>query len=177
MNRGHSTTAPILALSLFASALAGAHEASKSPSRDAASAIQSASQKESAEVQAALETVDRFSAALTAGDLKMVESLLDPDVLILESGDAERNRQEYLSQHASSDVEFLKDAHIQLLHRTAKRSGDLVWVGSESEIHTLRDAKPFTLLSAESMVLKAVGGSWSIVHIHWSSRPKKLIGE
>ncbi|MEP6881718.1 MAG: hypothetical protein ABI866_06985, partial [Dokdonella sp.] len=113
MNRGHSTTAPILALFLFASALAGAHEAAKSDSHEAASAVQGASQQEPAEVQAALETVDRFSAALKAGDLKTVESLLDPEVLILESGGAERNRQEYLSHHASSDVEFLKDAHIQ----------------------------------------------------------------
>ncbi len=173
MSRGHSIATPILAVFLFASALAGAHETVKSPSHEAASAIQRASYPQTVDVQAAIETVDRFSAALKAGNLKTVESLLDPEVLILESGGAERNRQEYLSHHAASDAEFLKDAHVQLLHRTAKHSGDLVWVGSESEIHTRKDAKPFTLLSAESMVLKAVGGNWKIVHIHWSSRPKK----
>ena len=172
MKTSYLISAPILAVFFFASALASAHEASKSSSHDAASAHQDASQQEPADVQAALEAVDGFSAALKAGDLKAVESLLDPEVLILESGGAERSRQEYLSHHASSDAMFLKDAHIQLLHRTSKRSGDMVWVGSESEIHTQKDGKPFTLLSAESMVLKAVGGNWTIVHIHWSSRPK-----
>ncbi len=172
MKTRYLISAPILAVFLFASALASAHEDSKSQSPDAASPHQAASHPMPAEVQSAVETVDRFSAALKAGDLKTVKSLLDPDVLILESGGAERNRQEYLSHHASSDVAFLKDAQVQLLNRTAKRGGDLVWVGSESEIHTLKDAKPFTLMSAESMVLKKTGESWRIVHIHWSSTPK-----
>ena len=175
MNARHLITAPIFAAFLFTTALAGAQPAPKSHSHahDAAAAGAESSQKVSADVQTAVDAVDRFSTALKAGDLKAVELLLDPDVLILESGGAERDRQEYLSHHASSDAEFLKDAHIQLLHRTAKRSGDLVWVGSESEIHIQKDAKPFTLLSAESMVLKAIGGNWKIVHIHWSSRQKK----
>lgn len=30
-----------------------------------------------------------------------------------------------------------------------------------------------TLLSTETMVLKNTAAGWQIVHIHWSSRPKK----
>ena len=174
MSTRHLITAPILAAFFFATVFASAQQAAKSHSHslDGTAAGAGSSQKLSAEVQPAVETLDHFSAALKAGDLKVVESLLDPEVLILESGGAERSREEYLSHHASSDAMFLKDAHVKLLHRTAKRSGDLVWVGSESEIHIQKDGKPFTLLSAESMVLKAVGGNWKIVHIHWSSRPK-----
>ena len=78
-----------------------------------------------------------------------------------------------MSQHASSGASFLKDARVQRLHQPAKRGRDLVWIGSESEIHTHKDGKPFTLLGAESVVLKAVGGNWTIVHILWSSRPRK----
>lgn len=175
MNTRHLITAPILAGLLLATALVGAQEAPKSHSHahDAAAAGAGSPQKLSADVQSSVDAVDRFSKSLKSGDLKAVESLLDPEVLILESGGAERSRQEYLSHHASSDAKFLKDAHVQLLHRTAERSGDMVWVGSESEIHTQKEGKPFTLLSAESMVLKEVGGDWKIVHIHWSSRPKK----
>lgn len=124
------------------------------------------------DARAALETAERFNKALQAGDFKTVAAILDPDVLILESGGAERNRQQYLDHHASADAKFLKDAQIQPVHRIARRHGDLVWIGGESEIHTHRDNKPLTLLSAETMILKRVGDSWHIVHIHWSSRPK-----
>lgn len=126
----------------------------------------------SPDVQAATDAVDRLGAALKKGDMAILKSLLDPDVLILESGSAERNRNEYLGHHAVSDAAFLSAAHVELLHRTARRSGDLVWVGSESEIHTRKEDKPLTLLSTETVVLKKVGEDWRIVHIHWSSRPK-----
>ena len=174
MRAGYLISALILATFLFATGLVGAQEPPKSHSHshNAAAAVEGAAQTVSVEVQAAVEAVDRFSASLKAADLATAESLLDPEVLILESGGAERSRQEYLSQHAISDAMFLKDAHVQLMHRTAKRSGNLAWVGSESEIHVQKDGKPFTLLSAESMVLKEVGGKWTIVHIHWSSRPQ-----
>ncbi len=174
MKPSHLFTAPILVAFLFATPLVNAQEAPKSHSHshDATTAGADSSQKLSAEVQAAVDAVDRFGASLKAGNLKAVESLLDPEVLILESGGAERSRQEYLSHHASSDAKFLKDAHVQLLHRTAKRSGDLVWIGSESEIHFQKAGKPASLLSTETMILKEVGERWKIVHIHWSSRPK-----
>ena len=36
-----------------------------------------------------------------------------------------------------------------------------------------RFGKALSLLSTESMVLRKTGADWRIVHIHWSSRPKK----
>lgn len=121
----------------------------------------------------AVSVVERFGKALAAADFKTVESLLDADVLILETGGAERSRQEYLGHHAISDAQFLKGAHSQLQRRRARIAGDLAWVGSESELHATKDGKPLTLLSTETMVLKKTGAEWRIVHIHWSSRPKK----
>ena len=123
--------------------------------------------------QPAVVVVERFGKALAAGDFKMVETLLAPDVLILETGGAERNRAEYMDHHAISDAKFLKDTHNQLKRRTARMASDLVWVGSESELHASKGGKPVTLLSTETMVLKKTGADWRIVHIHWSSRPKK----
>lgn len=35
------------------------------------------------------------------------------------------------------------------------------------------DGEPLTLLSTETMALGKTGADWRIVHIHWSSRPKK----
>jgi ketosteroid isomerase-like protein len=120
----------------------------------------------------AVATVDRFSAALSSGDLAKAAKELDPNVLILESGGAERSAAEYLGGHAKSDAAFLKTAHQQLLHRTAHANGDFAWVASESELHIQKDGKPVTVLSTETMVLQRRASAWKIVHIHWSSRKK-----
>lgn len=125
-----------------------------------------------ADAQPAVAVANRFGKALAAGDMATVEELLDPSVLILETGGAERSRSEYMGHHAASDAKFLKGAHQQLKRRTGRSEGDLAWVGSESELHATRDGKPLTLLSTETMVLKKTGDAWRIVHIHWSSRSK-----
>ncbi len=127
----------------------------------------------SAGAQPAVAVVERFGQALAAGDMKTVEALLDTDVLILETGGAERSRAEYMGHHAISDAKFLKGSHHQLKRRTARSAGELAWIGSESELHASKDGNPLTLLSTESMVLRKAGADWRIVHIHWSSRPKK----
>jgi ketosteroid isomerase-like protein len=122
--------------------------------------------------EAAVAVVDEFSDALLAADLARVEALLDPEVLVLESGGAERSRAEYFREHAGADAAFLKDATVKLLRREARAHGELAWVGSETEIHASRDGKALVLLSTETMVLRRANGAWRIVHIHWSSRPK-----
>ena len=126
-----------------------------------------------AQAAPAVKVVEEFSTALQAGDLGRAGALLAEDVLILESGGAERSKEEYLGGHAGHDAEFLKTAQIQLVHRTARREGGLAWVGTESELHASKDDKPITLLSTETMVLKNTPNGWRIVHIHWSSRPKR----
>jgi ketosteroid isomerase-like protein len=120
----------------------------------------------------AVAAVDRFSAALSRGDLTMAGAELDPNVLILESGGAERSAAEYLGGHAKSDADFLKTAHQQLRHRSAQASGDFAWVASESELHLQKDGKPVTVLSTETMLLQRRAAEWKIVHIHWSSRKR-----
>lgn len=121
----------------------------------------------------AVAALERFSAALSAGDLDRAATELDPAVLILESGGAERTRDEYLGGHAKHDAEFLKWAHITLKRRTAQASGDLVWVGSESEIHASKDDKMLMISSTETAVLRKTAQGWKIVHLHWSSRAQR----
>jgi ketosteroid isomerase-like protein/mono/diheme cytochrome c family protein len=131
------------------------------------------SESTSPEAAAAVAVVEAFGAALAKGDLSTAESLLDPDVLILESGGAEQSRAEYLAHHAGADAEFLRGAEVHPGRRRARVEGDLAWVGSESEIHAQADGKPLALLSTETMVLRRHEGAWRIVHIHWSSRASK----
>lgn len=121
----------------------------------------------------AVDVVERFSAALQAGDLERAGELLSDDVLILESGGAENSREEYLGGHAIHDAAFLKEAHVVVARRTARVEGPLAWVGTESELHTTKEDKAMTLLSTETMVLKKTAAGWRIAHIHWSSRPKR----
>lgn len=123
--------------------------------------------------QAAVAVVDAFGKALRAGDLKSAGDLLAADVLILESGGVEHSREEYLAHHAIGDAKFLKGSHSQLKSRRARIDGELAWVGTESELHVSENGKPLTYLSTETMVLKRDGADWRIVHIHWSSRPKR----
>ena len=125
----------------------------------------------SAEGADAVGVVERFGAALAKGDLRTAESLLDPEVLILESGGAEQSRAEYMSHHAGADAKFLRGAEVHPGRRRVRVEGDLAWVGSESELHAHDAAKPIALLSTETMVLRRHDGVWRIVHIHWSSRP------
>lgn len=126
-----------------------------------------------AAAQAPVALVDAFSKALAAGDFAAVESMLALDVIILETGGAERSRSEYLRLHAKSDASFLAGVHSALMRRKARVNGDTAWVASESELHASKDGKPVTLLSTETMVLADSAEGWRIVHIHWSSRPKK----
>jgi ketosteroid isomerase-like protein len=124
----------------------------------------------------AVATVDRFSAALSATQLDKAAAELDANVLVLESGGAEHSAAEYLSGHAMGDAVFLQTVYVQLIRRTAQASGDMAWVGSESELHGMKDGKPSTILSTETMVLKRTDKTWKITHIHWSSRTKKADG-
>jgi ketosteroid isomerase-like protein len=123
--------------------------------------------------QAAAATVDRFFAALSAGDLGRAGAELDPQVIILESGGAEHSAAEYLGGHARDDAEFLKTAQQNLGRRTGRVSGNLAWIASESELHVQQDGKPMTIVSTETMVLRSTDAGWKIVHIHWSSRVRK----
>jgi SnoaL-like domain len=123
--------------------------------------------------QGAAATVDRFFAALSAGNLEQAGQELDPGVIVLESGGAEHSAAEYLGGHAKDDAEFLKAAHYQPSRRTARASADLAWVASEGEMHTRKDGTPLAISSTETMVLKSTPAGWKIIHIHWSSRTRK----
>jgi ketosteroid isomerase-like protein len=165
-------TSLALALTL-AMPIAWAHENHKSVPLEAGRETAGAEQGIAPEAADAVAVLERFTAALSAGDLDGVAADLDPVVLILETGGAERTRDEYLGGHAKHDVEFLKMAHIILKRRTAQASGDLVWVGSESEIHASKDGKMVMISSTETAILRRTTQGWKIVHLHWSSQAQR----
>lgn len=111
--------------------------------------------------------------ALAAGDAARVQSLLDPKVMIMEGGDVERSLKEYAAHHLPADLKFMKGVTYKVERQTGDSAGDLAWVASEAALTGSSDGKPIELVSTETLVLKNVGGSWKVVHIHWSSKSAK----
>ena len=126
-----------------------------------------------AAAQEAARAVDAFGAAIHAGKIQKAADWLAPDLLVLESGGAERSRDQYLAEHAAADAAFLADARVERGHRVARASGDMAWVGTESTVTRTVDGKATRYLSTETMVLRRGREGWKIVHIHWSSRADK----
>ena len=112
-----------------------------------------------------------FHKALTSGDAHALKELLDPDVLIMESGHVERSRQEYSAHHLASDLKFMKSVAYKLERESGDAVGDLAWVTSESRLTGVANDKPVDTVSMETLVLKKSAAGWRVTHIHWSSRP------
>jgi mono/diheme cytochrome c family protein/ketosteroid isomerase-like protein len=108
-------------------------------------------------------------AAMSSGDASAVERLLDPSVLVYESGNAERSRQEYAGHHLPEDLKFMRSVNYRLERQTGDSAGDLAWVASEARLTGDHDGKPVEIVSTETLVLKKATDGWKAIHIHWSS--------
>lgn len=114
---------------------------------------------------------DAFHAALAEGDVATVRALLAPDVLILESGGAERSLAEYESHHMEADMNFMSAMDKHNLTRRVERMGDTAFVSTESAITGTYNDQDIAIKSQETLVMRQHGGSWQIMHVHWSSSP------
>lgn len=117
--------------------------------------------------------VDTFHAALRRGDASAAASLLAPDALIFESGEAERSKVEYASHHLAADIEFSKSVPSVITGRSGHSVGPLAWVATESRTTGTYRGKHLDLISTETMILQRLNRRWSIVHVHWSSKVVK----
>jgi ketosteroid isomerase-like protein len=125
----------------------------------------------SGNARAASATVDMFHAALQRGDTKGALTLLAPDALIYEGGNAERSRSEYAAHHLGADAEFARAVRHQVTRRAGGGSGQLAWVSTEGTSEGRFRNKAVNSRTTETMLLRRTGSSWRIVHIHWSSAP------
>ncbi len=115
--------------------------------------------------------VDSFHNALTRGDKEAVYRLLAEDVLIFESGGAERSLEEYAGHHMPLDMEFSKNMKREVTAQSIQESGDTAIVFNESQTEGTFKNKKYNLLGKETVILKRNEGQWKITHIHWSSMP------
>jgi len=120
----------------------------------------------------AVEVVNRFFAAMTAGDLQAAGELLDPRVTVLANGVLAENRAAYLAGIGKNDAAFLKRAPRALLKRVANTDGTIAWVVSQKLFNTAQPGgAAMELLNAETVILARGAQGWKIIHAHWSSRP------
>ncbi|MFQ5528119.1 MAG: YybH family protein [Thermoanaerobaculia bacterium] len=116
--------------------------------------------------------VAAFHDALASGDQDAVLGLLDPGVMIFESGGAELSRDEYASHHLGADMEFSSATNRKIVDQKKGEVGDAGWVLTRSETSgTFRD-KDIDILGTETVLLRRGEHGWRIVHIHWSSRSR-----
>lgn len=116
---------------------------------------------------------DGFHAAIVNADRSVAASALAPDVQIFEAGFVERSREEYLSHHFDEDAKFAKTATRKVLKHAEQLAGNMALIMEETETGGSYEGKPINLIGVETAVLRLTGGSWQIVHIHWSSRKAK----
>ena len=152
----------ILAAALLLSAT-GAHAHDPAPAGQVQGVI-------AAEAREPAAVVDRFHAALGAGDTAGALALLAEDVVILEQGGAERSREEYASHHLGADAEFAAAVPVTLTRRSGWAEGDAAWIVSEGRITGRFNERAVDRLTVETMVLQRGPDGWRIRHIHWSAR-------
>ena len=119
--------------------------------------------------RAAATSVASFHRALKQTDSVAAAAQLSADALIFESGGVERSRAEYVSHHLPADAAFAKATTRTVTAQSAKAVGDLAWVATESRTTGTFKGRAINNGSTETMVLRREGGTWRIVHIHWSS--------
>jgi ketosteroid isomerase-like protein len=125
-----------------------------------------AAMRDSAAIVAVME---RFRAALIAGDSAAAMALLHPEMRVLEGGGIE-TREEYAAHHLPADMAFLQAVPgAQELVRLDV-VGDVAWASSRStQQGTFRD-RAINSRGAELMVLVRTAEGWRIAAVHWSSR-------
>lgn len=138
---------------------------------DPAKAASTANDDVQAEAAAPASVVDAFHAALEHGDTAGALALLAEDVLIFESGEAERSRAEYAQHHLAADAAFSAAVPSTRTRRMARAGADNAWVASESRTAGQFNGRSIDSLSVETMVLRHEADGWRITHIHWSSHP------
>ena len=131
-----------------------------------------ASQSDSAAVASVIE---RFHAAMTAGDSATLMGLLAPAAVILESGGVE-TRAEYQAHHLRGDISYAKSMKTTRGPLRVSVRGDVAWASSTSTTTGESRGRQVNSVGAESMVLTRTAAGWLISAIHWSSRAQRPPG-
>ncbi|MEJ8568840.1 nuclear transport factor 2 family protein [Elongatibacter sediminis] len=112
---------------------------------------------------------DALHTAIASGDVESLQEILDPEVLIFESGGVESSLEEYASHHMHSDMKFMEEMEREVLDRNVFEAGNMAVVTTRSRLNGSFRDKELDLNSTETLVLARTDGVWKVRHIHWSS--------
>lgn len=116
------------------------------------------------------ETADSLYTGLKAGDTELIQKILDPQVLIFESGGVESSLEEYASHHMGADMAFMANMSREIISRKILEQGEICVIATQTRLSgTYRD-KQINSMSDETLVLQKKKQGWRITHIHWSSQ-------
>ena len=115
--------------------------------------------------------VERFHAALAAGDSAAALALLAPDVVILESGGSE-NLEQFRSHHLPADIEFARAVKTERGPLRVVIRGDVAWASSTSTAAGQFRGRQVNSMGAELALLVRTSDGWRIHAVHWSSRSR-----
>lgn len=116
-----------------------------------------------------MEVVELFHQSLREGDTDQVLAQLAPDVIIYETGFAERSRDQYANGHVQEDETFASGTQRKITRRESWEDDNAAWVLTQSEIRGEFGERKIALEQTETMLLRKSAGGWRITHIHWSA--------
>jgi uncharacterized membrane protein/ketosteroid isomerase-like protein len=120
-----------------------------------------------------LTTPEQVASALTIAlkdqDKNTVKSLLHENVMVLESGHAQKSRQEYEDSHMLSDMAYLKAMDLETTNRSVSIDGDLAWVTSTTRMKGEFKDRQIDTETKELLIMRNQEGVWRITHIYWEN--------
>ena len=116
------------------------------------------------------DAVDGFHAALKHKDTGGALSYLDRSLVVFEFGVADPTVEAYALSHLLRDIDMAAVSDWTLQARRVGGSGNERWVLSTYHVTgKLPDGKPIDEVMQETAIVRLVGNSFRIVHLHWSS--------
>jgi len=111
--------------------------------------------------------IERFHAALAAGDSGAALALLAPDVAIVE-GRIE-SLADYRSGHLRADIAYARAVTSTREVRSVRIQGDVAWVLSRSRTQGEFRGRQINSTGVELVMLVRDGAGWKIRAVHWTS--------
>jgi len=116
------------------------------------------------------DAVDGFRAALKRKDTGGALSYLDRSLVVFEFGVTDATVEAYALSHLPGDIDMAAVSDWTLQARRLGGSGNERWVLSTYHVTgKLPNGKAIDQVMLETAIVRRVGDSFRIVHLHWSS--------
>ena len=116
------------------------------------------------------DAVDGFHAALKRKDTGAALSHLDRGLVVFEFGTMDPTVEAYALSHLPNDIDMAAISDWKLQARRLGGSGNERWVLSTYRVTgKLPNGKEIDQVTLETAIVRRVGDSLRIVHLHWSS--------